>query len=160
MEKYIMANRKNEQTRKEKEQAEQKRQEQVKQDYEVYKTRITARIEKGENETRQAEGRKLLEIVDYDKWVKKVKRIIDGIETEVEVSGDNGETKNERFYRLAKARLTVALEDMDLLINLSSPQYESTPQQIEKMINLLKLKVSDIEKSFASQKKRETEIDF
>ncbi len=150
----------NRQAQKDKEQAEEKRIEQVHKDYEDYKTRIEARIAARENEARLKDGLKPLEVAPYDKWVRKAKRTIDGVEAEIEVSGDSGETKHEKFIRLGKARMENALASLDLIINLASPQYEATDKDIEKMVNALNLKVKDIETSFKSTKPNKPAFDF
>lgn len=148
---------KKEQTRKDKEQQEENRKAQVLTDHEDYKARIEARIATGENDKRTEEGLKPLEVLEYSKWVRKAKNK-EG--EEKEVSGDSGETKNERFKRLGKSRMESVLSEMDLLINLSAPQYEATPEEIEKMLNALRLKIIDIENSFKSQAKPASKFDF
>jgi len=137
---------KKELSRKEKEQKEAERIEQIKENYSDYVKNIEARIATGET----------LEIVPYEKWVRKT--IKDGVE--IEVSGDSGETKNQRFKRLGKARMITALDSLDLLINLSAPQYEATPDEVAKMVTALRLKVLDIENSFKANAKAETKFDF
>ena len=150
-----MANNRKEQTRKEKEEKEQKRQEQVRDDYIEYVDRINARIANGENDVRAHEELKPLEVIPIELWVRKAKRVIDGTPIEIEVSGDSGETKNQRFKRLGNLRLHNALDAMDLLINLASPQYEASPEELDIMLNALRLKVADIENSFQAQKTEE-----
>lgn len=130
-------------TRKEKEQEEKLRKESLQTDYKTYSDRIEARKAKGEE----------IEAKPFEKWIRKAKKTIDGIETEIEVPGDTGETKKEKFKRLIDSRMVKVLNDMDLIINLSSPQYE--PYDTEKIVNALRLKVLDIENSFKSQKKEE-----
>jgi 23S rRNA pseudoU1915 N3-methylase RlmH len=87
-------------------------------------------------------------VKSYDDWVRKASKVIDGQTVEFIAAGDSGETKNEKFIRLGKSRMEKALNGMDLLINLASPQYEVKPEQLDKMINALRLKVTDIENSF------------
>ena len=137
---------KKELSRKEKEQKEQERMNQIKENYAEYVKNIEARVAVGET----------LEVAPYEKWIRKATK--EGVE--VEVSGDSGETKNQRFKRLGKARMIAVLDNMDLLINLSAPQYEANPDEIAKMVTVLRLKVLDIENSFKATAKAETKFDF
>jgi len=140
-----MANKKQNQTKKEIEAQEQARKEQIQTDYKEYVERM---------ELRQLEAKPL------DQWVRKAKKVINGETIEIEVSGDSGETKNQRFKRLGKARMIKALDALDMLINLSSSQYEASPEEVTKMINALNLKVLDIKNSFECQVKPIEEFDF
>lgn len=137
---------KKELSRKEKEQKETERIEQIKENYAEYVKNIEARVAIGET----------LEIAPYEKWVRKANK--EGVE--IEVSGDSGETKNQRFKRLGKSRMIAVLDSMDLLINLSAPQYDATPDEIAKIVTVLRLKVLDIENSFKATAKAETKFDF
>jgi hypothetical protein len=161
-EENIMANTKKvEMTRKEREQIEEKRMSQVKLDYEDYKVRIETRISKGENEQRLKGEKNLLEVLPYERLIRKtMRKDKEGNEIEFEVSGDSGETKNERFKRLGKARMISALDSLDLIINLSAPQYEATPEEVKKMVDALRLKVLDIENSFKAQEKKTETFSF
>lgn len=140
-----MANKKQNQNQKETEVKEQARKEQIQIDYKGYVERMQERN---------------LEVKTYDAWIRKAKRVINGETIEIEVSGDSGETKNQRFKRLGKSRMIKALDALDMLINLSSAQYEATPEEVTKMINALNLKVLDIKNSFESQAKPIDEFDF
>ena len=140
-----MANKKQNQTKKEIEAQEQERKEQIQIDYKEYVERM---------ESRQMEAK------PFDQWVRKAKKVINGETIEIEVSGDSGETKNQRFKRLGKARMVRALDALDMLINLSSSQYEATPEEVTKMINALNMKVLDIKNSFESKVKPIDEFDF
>ncbi len=113
-------------------------------DYEEYKERIDERIEHGEK----------IELKPLEKWIRKVtKKNTDGTEETIEVSGDSGETRSEKFKRLVEKRMVKALDDLDLIMNLSTPQYESTEKQQLQVVNALRLKVLDIENSFKAQTK-------
>lgn len=146
-----MANKLSKEQLKEAEQKEETRKEQVNIDYRDYVTRIESRIAKGENAI----------VKSYADWVRKAKRVDKDLnEVEIEVSGESGETRNEKFKRLGKARMVKTLEAMDLIINLSSPQYEATDEEIIKMVNALHLKVMDVEKSFKAQSKKVEAFEF
>lgn len=111
--------------------------------YDEYVRRIEARIAKGET----------LEVKPFQNWIRKGK---DKDGNEVEVAGDSGETKHERFVRLVENRMTTALTALDTVMNLSSNQYDSTEAEQAKIVNALKLKVLDIENSFKAQSKEES----
>ncbi len=124
----------------------QKEHEQIMQtDYTEYTKRIEARQSKGEK----------IELKPFEDWKRKVKKTVDGIEQEIEVPGDSGETGAERFKRLVEKRMVKVLDSLDLIVNLSSPQYDSTEKQQKQIVDALKLKVMDIENSFKSQTKVE-----
>jgi 23S rRNA pseudoU1915 N3-methylase RlmH len=139
-----MANKKQE-SKKEIEAKEEARKELIQTDYKEYVERM---------EIRQ------LEVKPFNQWVRKAKKIINGETIEIEVSGDSGETKNQRFKRLGKARMIKALDALDMLINLSTAQYEATPEEVAKMINALNQKILDIKNSFESQIKPIEQFDF
>ena len=102
-----------------------------------------------------------VETKPYEKWIRKAKKIDPhGNLIEIEVAGDTGETKNEKFRRLALSRMTKALTALDTIMNLSSNQYESTPEEQTKIVNVLRLKVLDIENSFKVQEKQESLFKF
>lgn len=146
-----MANKLSKEQLKEAEQKEETRKEQINTDYRDYVARIESRIAKGE----------IVTVKSYADWVRKAKRVDKDLnEVEIEVSGESGETRNEKFKRLGKARMVKTLEAMDLIINLSSPQYEATDEEIIKMVNALHLKVMDIEKSFKAQSKKVEAFEF
>lgn len=47
------------------------------------------------------------------------------------------ESKQEKFVRLAEARVNRALKDIALIGNLSTKQYESTPEQVGRIMSAL-----------------------
>ena len=63
-------------------------------------------------------------------------------------SKPSGESPNVKFTRIAKERMTKTLKAMDRIINLSSGQYKATPEQVNKMVDTLKNKVTAIENTF------------
>jgi len=146
-----MSNKKQTKSKKDIEAEEIERVKTLEENYKEYIENMQNRLESGE----------LLEVKEFAQWKRNVtKNRDDGSEVTIEVSGDTGETKNQKFTRLAKARMIKCLDDLSLLINLSSPQYEPHSEQVEKMLNALKLKVQDIEKSFAAQKKDKSSFEF
>ncbi len=119
--------------------------------YDEYVFRMKGRIEKNEK----------VEIKPYEKWIRKVKKSDEhGNEVEAEVVGDTGETKNEKFRRLAVKRMKKALMVLNTIINLSSNQYESSVEEQTKIINALRLKVLDIENAFQVSEKQASLFDF
>ncbi len=111
--------------------------------YSQYATRTEVRQKAGEE----------IELKPYESWLRKGK---DKEGNEIQIAGDSGETKRARFKRLIEARMTSALHELDLVMNLSSAQYESNTKDHEQIINTLRLKVLDIENSFKVQKVEES----
>ncbi len=73
-------------------------------------------------------------------------------------TGESGDTK---FIRLAKKRMTKTIKALDTLINLSGSQYKYTPEQVTKITETLKAKVTEIENSFGKVKQtNKKEFDF
>lgn len=67
------------------------------------------------------------------------------------------ETKNERFRRLAVARMNAALKQLKLIENLANRNnYEWTDEEAKKMVSALTKAVETIDKKF---KKTESESD-
>jgi len=59
-----------------------------------------------------------------------------------------GESREDKFKRLAEKRVNVALDKIRLIGNLASPQYAFTPEQIERIITALQSSVADVEEKF------------
>ncbi len=59
-----------------------------------------------------------------------------------------GESREDKFKRLAEKRVNVALDKIRLIGNLASPQYAFTPEQIERIITALQSAVTDVEEKF------------
>jgi hypothetical protein len=59
-----------------------------------------------------------------------------------------GETKEQRFQRLATKRTQAALQKIRLLGNLSGSSYSYTLEQAEKIVNALRLAVDAVEAKF------------
>ncbi len=59
-----------------------------------------------------------------------------------------GESREDKFKRLAEKRVNVALDKIRIVGNLASPQYSFVPEQIEKIIMVLQSAVTEIEGKF------------
>ena len=59
-----------------------------------------------------------------------------------------GETKEQRFQRLATKRTQAALQKIRLLGNLTTSSYAYTPEQAAKVIGALRAAVSTVEAKF------------
>jgi hypothetical protein len=59
-----------------------------------------------------------------------------------------GETKEQRFQRLATKRMQAALQKIRLLGNLTSPSYAYTPEQAAKITGALRAAVDTVEAKF------------
>lgn len=67
-----------------------------------------------------------------------------------------GESKRQRFQRLAKLRGERALRDVQLLGNLSNRNnYEYSDQDVRKLFSILDDELKTAKSRFASKKKRE-----
>lgn len=59
-----------------------------------------------------------------------------------------GESREDKFKRLAEKRVNVALDKIRIIGNLASPQYSFAPEQIEKIIMVLQSAITEIEGKF------------
>lgn len=66
------------------------------------------------------------------------------------------ETPEQKFKRLATARVNNALKKIKLIGNLSAPAYKYTEEEIAKIIQGLKLAVEEVGTKFAKNKKKES----
>jgi len=66
------------------------------------------------------------------------------------------ETPEQKFKRLATARVNNALKKIKLIGNLSAPSYKYTDEEIAKIIQGLKFAVEEVEVKFAKGKKKES----
>ena len=65
-----------------------------------------------------------------------------------EQGGMPGETKEQRFQRLATKRTQAALQKIRLITNLTSSSYAYTPEQAAKVIGALRAAVDAVEAKF------------
>ena len=65
-----------------------------------------------------------------------------------EQTAGQGETKEQRFQRLATKRTQAALQKIRLLGNLTSSSYGYTPEQAAKVIGALRAAVGAVEAKF------------
>ena len=82
-------------------------------------------------------------------------------ENEIEnVEGENveneskvaGESKSDKFKRLATKRTKNAISKVELLTNLAGSGYEYTPEEVEKILNALQGSVDKVKAAFSNQK--------
>ena len=59
-----------------------------------------------------------------------------------------GETKNEKFKRLAAIRVNNALKKVSLIGNLAGSSYEYSAEEVEKIISALKTCLGEVEEKF------------
>ena len=67
-----------------------------------------------------------------------------------------GEGKHDKFKRLATQRVKNAIKKIELVGNLSSPGYECTPEEIEKIFASLQQTLDSTKNRFSKAKKEET----
>ena len=63
-----------------------------------------------------------------------------------------GESKSDKFKRLASKRVVNAISKIELIANLAAPSYESTPEEVAKILAALQGSVDKVKASFSKQK--------
>ncbi len=63
-----------------------------------------------------------------------------------------GESKSDKFKRLASKRVVNAISKIELIANLSASSYESTPEEVEKILSALQGSVDKVKAAFSKQK--------
>ena len=82
-------------------------------------------------------------------------------EGESEGSAPKGETKSEKFRRLAKPRVEKTLHALDQIGNLSNRgSYEYTEAEIEKMFSAIRAKLDDVQGKFSKSEKKSDSFSF
>ena len=89
----------------------------------------------------------------YNEWVRK--------SGNKEVAGESGETKKERFVRIADARVKRCLDGLDSVGKLSNTGvYEYSPEQVDCIEEMLEDKVSAILALFNVSSKQENVVNL
>lgn len=68
------------------------------------------------------------------------------------VKSAEGESKSDKFKRLATKRVKNAILKVELITNLSGSSYEYTPEQVEKILTALQGSVDKVKAAFSKQK--------
>jgi len=79
----------------------------------------------------------------------------------VENENSNVESKEDKFKRLAGARVNNAISKISLIGNLANPSYSYTPEQADKIISALKSSVTEVEEKLQKtldRKKKQFEL--
>jgi len=63
-----------------------------------------------------------------------------------------GESKSDKFKRLASKRVVNAIQKIELITNLSASSYESTPEEVTKILSALQGSVDKVKAAFSKQK--------
>ena len=63
-----------------------------------------------------------------------------------------GESKSDKFKRLASKRVVNAIQKIELIANLSASSYESTPEDVAKILTALQGSVDKVKAAFSKQK--------
>ena len=71
-----------------------------------------------------------------------------------------GESKADRFKRLAAKRVNAVIKQIDLIGNLSSGSYEYTPEQVEKMFETMQDSLDDAKAKFSKSKQSKEAFSF
>ena len=64
----------------------------------------------------------------------------------------SAETKNEKFKRLATKRVENAIKKVELIGHLSASSYESSPEEVEKIIAAIQAALDGVKEKFSSRK--------
>ena len=75
---------------------------------------------------------------------------------ENEVDNVAGESKSDRFKRLASKRVVNAISKIELIANLAAPSYEYTPEEVAKILAALQGSVDKVKAAFSKQKIEKT----
>ena len=67
-----------------------------------------------------------------------------------------GESKHDKFKRLATQRVTNAIKKIELIGNLSSSGYEYAAEEVEKIFTSLQQTVENTKARFSKSKKEES----
>ena len=76
------------------------------------------------------------------------------------VSENQGETKHERFLRLAGKRMNKVLRGLDQLGNLSAASYEYGDAEVEGMVTAIRARVDEVERRLRRRKPEKVEFAF
>lgn len=71
---------------------------------------------------------------------------------ENEVADVAGESKSDKFKRLASKRVVNAIQKIELITNLAAPSYEYTHEEVEKILTALQGSVDKVKAAFSKQK--------
>jgi len=71
---------------------------------------------------------------------------------ESEVKNVEGESKSDKFKRLASKRAVNAISKIELIANLAAPSYEYTPEEVAKILAALQGSVDKVKAAFSKQK--------
>ena len=63
-----------------------------------------------------------------------------------------GESKSDKFKRLASKRVVNAIQKIELITNLAAPSYEYTPEEVTKILGALQGSVDKVQAAFSKQK--------
>jgi len=63
-----------------------------------------------------------------------------------------GESKSDKFKRLASKRVVNAIQKIELITNLAASSYESTPEEVTKILSALQGSVDKVKAAFSKQK--------
>ena len=75
---------------------------------------------------------------------------------ENEVDDVAGESKSDKFKRLASKRVVNAIQKIELITNLAAPSYEYTPEEVAKILTALQGSVDKVKSAFSKQKIEKT----
>ena len=71
-----------------------------------------------------------------------------------------GESKHDKFKRLATLRVSNAIKKIELIGNLSSSSYESTTEEVEKILIALQQAADGVKEKFSVRKPLEKKFEL
>lgn len=75
---------------------------------------------------------------------------------DMEEKGPAGESKSDKFKRLASKRVVNAIQKVELIANLAAPSYEYTQEEVTKILGALQGSVDKVKAAFSKQKIEKT----
>jgi len=75
---------------------------------------------------------------------------------ESEIKNEEGESKSDKFKRLATKRVKNAISKVELIANLAAPSYEYTPEEVVRILAALQGSVDKVKAAFSKQKIEKT----
>jgi hypothetical protein len=70
------------------------------------------------------------------------------------------ESKNEKFKRLATRRVRYVIRKIESIGKLSSPSYEYTDEEVEKIFTVLQETLDNVKASFSTKRPKKKEFEL
>lgn len=90
----------------------------------------------------------------------EIKDLNTEVETNEEENAIAGETRAEKFLRIAPSRVNKVLHALDTLGNLSGSGYEYTPEQVESIRSAINERFEEVMAGFEKKKNKSKDFSF